>query len=153
MGYPTATLSIKQLTDTSTVPTYGSEQAAGLDLYADLGEVEDTHGIIVVFPGERKLIKTGIAIAVPAGHYGRVAPRSGIAFKSGMDVLAGVIDEDYRGDVGVILVNHGYQDFIVHHGDRIAQLVIERCTRCDVYVRDDLPGTARGAGKFGSTGK
>lgn len=98
-------------------------------------------------------MKTGIAIAAPSGHYARVAPRSGLAYKSGMDVMAGVIDEDYRGDVGVILINLGDKDFIIHHGDRVAQLILERCTRCSVDVVAELSDTRRGAGKFGSTGK
>lgn len=157
MGYPTTILEIKQLTDSSTVPTYGSELAAGIDLYADVKHHAPDGGsgfeTITIKPGERKLIKTGIAVSVPPGHYGRVAPRSGLAYKSGMDVMAGVIDEDYRGDVGVILINLGDKDFIVHHGDRIAQLITERCTRCVLRTVDKLSDTARGAGKFGSTGK
>lgn len=157
MTYPTAQLQIKQFTSTSIVPTYGSDQAAGLDLYADVKHHAPEGGsgfeTLTVKPGERKLVKTGIAIAAPSGHYARVAPRSGLAYKSGMDVMAGVIDEDYRGDVGVILINLGDKDFIIHHGDRVAQLILERCTRCSVDVVAELSDTRRGAGKFGSTGK
>lgn len=100
----------------------------------------------------RALLKTDIAIAVPAGTYGRVAPRSGLALKAGIDTGAGVIDEDYRGNVGVILFNHSDADFAVAAGDRIAQLILEAIVTPGVDVVEELDDTARGAGGFGSTG-
>ena len=100
----------------------------------------------------RAMLKTDIAIAVPSGTYGRVASRSGLALKHGLDVGAGVIDEDYRGNVGVILFNHTDVDFIVAAGDRVAQLILEKIVTPDVEVVEDLSETARGGGGFGSTG-
>ncbi len=100
----------------------------------------------------RVLLKTDIAIAVPSGTYGRVAPRSGLALKNGIDTGAGVIDEDYRGNVGVILFNHTDTDFAVAAGDRVAQLILEAIQTPAVEVVDELEDTARGAGGFGSTG-
>lgn len=157
-GVPTDVLRVKRLTDTATIPTYGSNGAAGLDLYADLAGRETVLGIE---PGERMLIKTGISIAIPRGHYARIAPRSGLAFKNGIDVLAGVVDEDYRGEVGVILYNTTQKDrsgayqqpFAINHGDRIAQLIIEKYTPCLPVEVDSLDDTSRGVAGFGSTGK
>ena len=106
-----------------------------------------------VVPARGKaLLKTDLSIAVPAGTYGRVAPRSGLALKHGIDTGAGVIDEDYRGNVGVILFNHSDADFAVAAGDRIAQLVLEAIVTPPVAVVAELDETARGAGGFGSTG-
>jgi len=98
------------------------------------------------------LVKTDLSIAVPAGTYGRVAPRSGLAWKHSIDVGAGVIDADYRGNVGVILFNHSDKDFKVEIGDRIAQLIIERIELPHVQEVDELDDTIRGGGGFGSTG-
>ncbi len=100
----------------------------------------------------RALLKTDIAIAVPAGTYGRVAPRSGLALKAGIDTGAGVIDADYRGNVGVILFNHSDTDFAVAAGDRIAQLILEAIVTPPVAAVDELDDTDRGADGFGSTG-
>jgi dUTP pyrophosphatase len=100
----------------------------------------------------RALVKTDIKISVPNGTYGRVAPRSGLAYKHGIDTMAGVIDADYRGPVGVILANLSETDFPVKIGDRIAQLIVERVVMPDVVVVDQLEDTVRGAGGFGSTG-
>ena len=100
----------------------------------------------------RALLKTDLAIAVPAGTYGRVAPRSGLALKAGIDTGAGVIDADYRGNVGVILFNHSDTDFAVAAGDRIAQLILEAIVTPPVAAVDELDDTDRGAGGFGSTG-
>ena len=106
-----------------------------------------------VVPARGKaMFKTDIAVAVPTGTYGRVAPRSGLALKHGIDVGAGVIDEDYRGNVGVILFNHSDVDFPVAAGDRVAQLVLERIETPLVEVCEDLTETVRGDGGFGSTG-
>jgi len=139
------TLLFKRLIDHGLpIPTRGSEFAVGLDLQA----ADDA----VLEPGERKLIKTGFAVQLPDGHYGRVAPRSGLAYKHGIDVLAGVIDIDYRGDVGVILINTSQNTFTVNKGDKIAQLIVEACSYPDVKEVDELPETVRGQGGYGSTG-
>jgi dUTP pyrophosphatase len=106
------------------LPTRGSAQAAGYDLYA----CEDT----VIPKGGRKVVQTGISIALPEGHYGRVAPRSGLAVKYGIDTGAGVVDSDYRGLLGVVLFNFGEADFPFKAGDRIAQLIIEKISTPDV---------------------
>lgn len=144
-------LPIKRLAPSAILPTYGSAFAAGMDLHALLPVELPDQGLTIA-PGERKLIQTGISVAIPAGWYGRVAPRSGLAYKHGIDVLAGVIDSDYRGEIGVILLNTGSEAFVVRHGDRIAQLVIERAPQASLVEVDDLPATDRGAGGFGSTG-
>ncbi|CAD6936573.1 unnamed protein product [Tilletia controversa] len=127
------------------LPTRGSAAAAGYDLYA----AED-----VLLPGGngRKVVPTGIKLAVPEGCYGRVAPRSGLASKHGIDVGAGVIDADYRGLLGVLLFNFGDADFQIKAGDRIAQLVLEQIRTPDVAEVENLEETDRGAGGFGSTG-
>ena len=151
----------KLLTKFATVPTYGSEEAAGMDLsydaYSGLGpdvpEFKSLTLVHVMKPGERVLFKTGISMALPPFHYGRIAPRSGLAYKSGIDVMAGVIDSDYRGEIGVILINHGDEDFQVNHGDRIAQMIITPYEIAMPYVVEDLDNTGRGSGGFGSTGK
>ena len=122
----------------------GSAGAAGYDLCA-------AHDGVVPARG-KALIKTDLAIMVPVGTYGRVAPRSGLAWKNSIDVGAGVIDEDYRGNVGVILFNHSETDFQVKEGDRIAQLILEKIVTADVEEVEELDESARGAGGFGSTG-
>lgn len=100
----------------------------------------------------KALIPTDISMAIPSGYYGRVAPRSGLAVKHFIDVGAGVIDEDYRGPLGVVLFNHSQNDFAVKKGDRIAQLLLEKIATPDIEVVEDLDETERGAGGFGSTG-
>jgi dUTP pyrophosphatase len=137
-------LKVKLIHPDAQVPSRGSIHAAGVDLYAPEG-----HRLV---PGQRKLIPTGLKIAVPHGFYGRVAPRSGIAFKHGIDVLAGVIDSDYRGELGVLLINTGTQNFIIQKGDRIAQLIVEAILTPEVIHVEELDDTERGAGGFGSTG-
>ena len=130
------------------LPSKATEQSAGFDLRAL------TSG--VVHRGCRQLVKTGFAIAIPAGMVGVVCPRSVLALKYGVTVLnaPGIIDRDYRGDVGVILINHGADDFEYKQGDRIAQLVIVSEYGGDImmYEVDDLDDTDRGAGGFGHTG-
>lgn len=150
-------LPVKLLTETARLPTRGSEKAIGLDLYADL-----PGGPLRLRVGSQLCISTGIAIAVPSGHYGRVAPRSGMAFNFSVDVMAGVLDEDYRGEVKVILTRHlkdndleeynPDNDLIITHGDRMAQLILERASIMPVRAVDELFLTVRGTGKFGSTG-
>lgn len=137
-------LRVKLLNEHAKLPVRGSAGAAGYDL----ASCES----VVVPAGERRIIKTGVSVAVPPGTYGRVAPRSGLAVRQGIDVLAGVIDEDYRGELAVILLNTGDAPFEVSPGDRVAQLVLERIVTPDTVVVDDLDETARGAAGFGSTG-
>ena len=100
----------------------------------------------------KELVKTDLSVAIPKGTYARVAPRSGLAWKKFIDVGAGVVDYDYRGNVGVILFNHGEEDFVVRKGDRVAQLILERIVTPDVVECEDLEDTERGAGGFVSTG-
>lgn len=150
-------LLIKRLTTTAKLPTRGSADAVGYDLSADLptwsyGSGSIRHVNTIVRPQSWSKITTGISAAIPIGYYGRVAPRSGLALKHGIDVLAGVIDPDYRGDISVILMNHGDDLFEVTQGMRIAQLVIERCALPQVVELDHLPDTVRGIGAYGSTG-
>ena len=150
-GTDTGILPVMKLNEHATIPTYGSNDAAGMDLYANLSGAEGD--MYTLAPGERKLFKTGIAVAIPRGFYGRIAPRSGLAYKHGIDVMAGVVDSDYRGDVGVILINLGDEDFEVKHGDRIAQFIIEDYKPCLPVPALSLDDTSRGVGGFGSTGK
>ncbi|KDO34188.1 hypothetical protein SPRG_01422 [Saprolegnia parasitica CBS 223.65] len=139
------TLLVKKLSATAVLPARGSALAAGFDLASAYECVIPAHG--------KALVKTDIAIAIPSGCYARVAPRSGLSWKNHLDVGAGVIDEDYRGNVGVVLFNHANEDFHVKAGDRIAQLILERIVaQADVQEVDELSDTARGDGGFGSTG-
>ncbi|KAI8060986.1 dUTPase-like protein [Gongronella butleri] len=138
-------LLVKRLSENAKLPTRGSARAAGYDLYSSADTVIPAQGRVVV--------PTDISIAVPSGCYGRVAPRSGLAVKNFIDTGAGVIDEDYRGPVGVVLFNFAKEDYQVRQGDRIAQLVLERIYTPDVMEVEDLDATERGAGGYGSTGK
>ena len=129
-------------------PLYASEQAAGADVYAHL--TQD----VILQPGQSTLIPTGLKFAIPEGFEIQVRPRSGLAFKSGITVLnsPGTIDSDYRGELGVILINHSKQPFTVTQGMRIAQIVIAPVYRATFLVEETLAETARGAGGFGHTG-
>ena len=131
------------------LPHYATEHAAGMDLRAAVAEA------VVLSPGERALIPTGLAIALPEGFEAQVRPRSGLALKHGITVLnsPGTIDADYRGEVGVILVNHGQQAFPIQRGERIAQMVIAPVSRVGWQPAESLDDTARGAGGFGSSGR
>ena len=131
------------------LPAYATEHAAGLDLVAAVPAP------LVLPPGRRALVPTGIALALPDGFEAQVRPRSGLALKNGVTVLnsPGTIDADYRGEVGVILINHGDQPFTVERGQRIAQLVVARHERVVWEPAAALPDSARGTGGFGSTGK
>ncbi|HXD33189.1 MAG TPA: dUTP diphosphatase [Pyrinomonadaceae bacterium] len=137
-------LEFKRLDPSAVLPTRGSVAAAGLDLYS----IED----ISIAPRQRILARTGLAIAVPEGFYGRVAPRSGLAMKMGLDVLSGVIDADYRGEIGCLLYNTGDEPIELAKGSKICQLIIEKIITPDAVWSEDLTATARGAGGFGSTG-
>jgi dUTP pyrophosphatase len=130
------------------LPAYATAQSAGLDLMAAI------EGEIVLAPGARQLIPTGLAIALPAGYEAQVRPRSGLALKHGITVLnsPGTIDADYRGEVKVLLINHGAEPFRLQRGDRIAQMVVAPVTRIAWNVVAALDETERGAGGYGSTG-
>ena len=138
-------LLIKRLSPAAILPKKGSEYAAGYDLYALKGATVPAKG--------KALIETGLAMAIPEGNYGRIAPRSGLAAKNMIDVGAGVIDADYRGEVKILLFNLGEADFEVKAEDRVAQLIIEKYTPTTlVEVEGKLEETVRGSGGFGSTG-
>jgi len=137
-------IEVQLLTQTATPPTRGTPGAAGLDLYAS--------DEVTVHPICRKLVPTGVAVAIPADHVGLIWPRSGLAVKHGIDVLAGVIDCDYRGEVKVALINHGESSVLIEQGDRIAQLVIQRYEASPIAIVSELGGTHRGERGFGSTG-
>ncbi|KAM8972269.1 deoxyuridine 5'-triphosphate nucleotidohydrolase, mitochondrial [Pelodytes ibericus] len=141
----TSLLKFAKLTEHAFTPTRGSVRAAGYDLYSAYD--------YIIAPMDKAVVKTDIQICVPAGCYGRIAPRSGLAAKYFIDVGAGVIDEDYRGNVGVVLFNFGKDVFEVKKGDRVAQLICERILYPDLEEVKILDGTERGAGGFGSTGQ
>ncbi|MDD9938709.1 MAG: dUTP diphosphatase [Myxococcales bacterium] len=148
----TPTLKVHRLSPAlSKLPSYGSDGAAGLDLSAAL------ESAMTLAPGERAAVPTGLAIALPAGHEGQVRPRSGLSIKHGVTVVnaPGTVDEDYRGEVKVLLVNLGQEPHVIKPGDRIAQLVVAPVTRVEVVERtaDALGETGRGGGGFGSTGR
>jgi dUTP pyrophosphatase len=128
------------------LPAYESDGAAGMDVRA----AKD----LVIAAGQRALVPTGFAIAIPHGFEVQVRPRSGLALKKGISVpnSPGTIDSDYRGELGVILINHGAEDFTIAHGDRIAQIVAAPVQRAEMIEVDELDKTERGDGGFGSTG-
>ena len=134
----------KQLDPRAVLPKRGSALAAGLDVCC----IEDVR----IEPKQRMTASTGLAVAIPAGFYGRVAPRSGLAAKNGLDVLAGVIDSDYRGEICVVLYNTGDEPINLPAGSKICQLIIEQIITPEAAWATDLDETARGAGGFGSTG-
>ena len=129
-------------------PFYATEQSAGADLYAAIEENE------TLKPGQRKLIPTGFAIALPENSEAQIRPRSGLAYKNGITVLntPGTIDADYRGEIKVLLINFGEEDFTIERGMRIAQMIIAPVTQSVFEVVDDIDSTKRGDGGFGSTG-
>ena len=131
------------------LPAYQTAHAAGLDLLANLPD-----GPVTLGPGERHLIPTGLTIELPPNTEGQVRPRSGLALKHGITVLnsPGTIDADYRGEVKVLLINHGETAFPIQHGDRIAQLIVARYERIEWEEASQLSDTERGAGGYGSTG-
>jgi dUTP pyrophosphatase len=133
------------------LPAYQSAHAAGLDLLAAVPEDKP----LTLQPGQRVLVPTGLMIAVPPGHEAQVRPRSGLALKHGVTVLnsPGTVDADYRGEVSVLLINHGEEPFTIRRGERIAQLVIAAVTQANLVVVASLPSTDRGSGGFGSTGR
>lgn len=144
MAAPVPPLLVKKLSANATTPTRGSAFAAGYDLYAAAS--------LTLKAKSKGLVSTDLAIAVPAGTYGRVAPRSGLASKHFLDTGAGVIDADYRGEVKVLMFNFSDVDYEVKQGERVAQLVLERIVTPDVMEVETLEESVRGAGGFGSTG-
>jgi dUTP pyrophosphatase len=141
---------VRVLRETSNeLPAYETADSAGLDLRANLAEP------VTLSPGARVLIPTGLRLEIPSGYEGQVRPRSGLALKQGLTVLnsPGTIDPDYRGDVGVILVNLSEQDQRIEHGDRVAQLVFAPVIQAQLVGVETLGESDRGAGGFGSTGK
>ncbi len=137
-----------QNSSTNEIPAYATEGAAGLDVRANLTES------VTLQPLERRLIPTGLRVAIPMGYEIQVRPRSGLAFKHGITVLntPGTIDADYRGEIGVLLVNLSNTPFVVEHGERIAQLVVAKHEQAEWEIVNELNETTRGAGGFGSTG-
>lgn len=131
------------------LPHYETALSAGMDLRANMDEP------LVLKPGARILIPTGLFIALPDGLEAQIRPRSGLAFKHGITVLnaPGTIDADYRGEIKVLLINHGSEDFIINDGERIAQMVIANYVQAQWSAVEELNSTQRGAGGFGSTGK
>ena len=130
------------------LPEYATPGSAGMDLRANIDAP------ITLAPGERKLISTGIYIALPVGYEAQIRPRSGLALKHGIGLanMLGTVDSDYRADVGVILINLGQEDFVVNDGDRIAQMVIAKYETAEWEVVDELDETERGEGGYGHTG-
>lgn len=131
------------------IPSYETKFSAGVDLRANI--TED----VLLKPFERCLVKTGIFLEIPEGYEAQVRPRSGLALKKGISLVnsPGTIDADYRGEIGVILINMSQEDFKISHGDRIAQLVFAKCEQADWIEVEELNKTERGEGGFGSTGK
>jgi len=131
------------------LPRYMSDQAAGMDLYAAVDEPE------ILVKGAIKLIPTGLKMALPEGYEAQIRPRSGLAFKHGISMVnsPGTIDADYRGEIKVIMINHGDADFVINRGERIAQMVINQIAQIDWEQTTSLDETTRGAGGFGHTGK
>ena len=133
------------------LPTYQTAYAAGLDLLAAVPE----HAPLILAPGRHALVPTGLAVALPSGFEAQVRPRSGLAAKHGITVLnaPGTVDADYRGEIGVLLINHGDAPFAIRRGERIAQLVIAAVVRAELVAATTLSATDRGNGGFGSTGR
>ena len=142
-------LQIKQLKSGINTPKYATDDSAGFDL-----EAANTENITIK-PGQTSLIPTGLAIALPKGYEAQVRPRSGLAYKNSITVLntPGTIDSDYRGEIKVILFNHGKEDFLINNKDRIAQMILTPVVKMELEEADNLPDSIRGEGGFGSTGK
>ena len=140
---------VKKLSESATLPTYGSEFSAGADLYACLS------GNVVILPGKTCMIPTGLAMEIPEGYGGFIYARSGLSVKKGLAPAnkVGVVDADYRGEIMVALHNHSEEERVVSHGERIAQMVIAPFLKVFFEEADSLEDTARGEGGFGSTGK
>jgi len=129
------------------LPQYMTDQAAGMDIFAAVSDEE------VILPGQIKKIATGIAIALPEGYEAQIRPRSGLALKNGISLVnsPGTIDADYRGEIGLIIINHGENPFVIKRGARLAQMVVQKVFRADWEETSELNGTVRGSGGFGHT--
>lgn len=141
-------IAVQRIRPEAVMPRYLSDLAAGMDLHAAL------KWPLTLRPGERALVPTGLAMAIPSGYEGQVRPRSGLALNHGVTLVnaPGTIDADYRGEIGIILINHGQEDFTIKPGDRIAQLVIGRVLQARFSEVSSLDETRRGSGGFGHTG-
>lgn len=142
-------IKFKKLNEKATIPEYKTDGAAGFDLNVLLENESE-----IIKKGEIKLLKTGLALALPDGYEAQVRSRSGLSLKNGIIVLnaPGTIDSDYRGEIGVILINLGSEDFLIENNSRIAQMVISKYEKADIEIVDNLDSTERGNGGFGSTG-
>jgi dUTP pyrophosphatase len=138
-------IKIKKIDSNAVIPKYAHEYDAGMDLYS----IED----YVLKPMEKKIFKIGLKIEISKGYYGSIRDRSGLAAKYSIHVLAGVIDSNYRGEVGIVLINLGQEDFNIGKGDRIAQILIQPIETAEIEDVEDVSETERGEGCFGSTGK
>lgn len=136
---------VKKLTSTAIIPKRNCPTDAGADLFSD--------ETCIIKSGEWRAVSTGISISLPEGSYGRIAPRSGLALKNGIDVLGGVVDSGYRGEIKVILFNHSDINKLINAGDKIAQLIIEQCLILDAIEVDSLESSDRGEKGFGSSGQ
>jgi len=139
---------VKKLHSQAIVPVYMTEHAAGMDLCTVVDEP------VVLAPGERALLPTGLAMEIPPGYEGQVRPRSGLALKKGIALVnsPGTIDADYRGEIGIIIINHGSEPVEIMPGDRVAQLIVAPVTRAVLIEVEDLTDTGRNSGGFGHTG-
>lgn len=148
-------IKIKKLTETAKLPTRGSEQAAGYDLYADSINIGERDWVLRIDPGQTVKIGTGVAVAIPEGYFGGIYARSGLSIKNGLAPAnkVGVIDSDYRGEIVVALHNHSDKRQLIRQGDRIAQLIVQPYCSFEWQEVDKLDDTERGDGGFGSTGK
>ena len=148
MAPQTLTVQVRRLSPAAILPRYMTDLAAGVDLHAALA------ADVTLAPGERTLVPTGLALAIPAGFEGQVRPRSGLALKKGVSLVnsPGTIDADYRGEVGIIIINHGQEAVTIAPGERIAQLIIAPVVRAEFVEVDELDTTRRNAGGFGHTG-
>lgn len=138
-------LSVQKLNESATIPTRGSSGSAGYDLYS-------CGNNFLVEPFKNALVDTGIAMAIPEGYYGRIAPRSGFSVRTGLIVNAGVIDSDYRGEIKVLLQNPTQTPVSIGNGERIAQIIFEKIGNFNLTAVDSLDNTSRGSDGFGSTG-
>lgn len=141
-------LTIKKLKADATEPKYMTDAAAGMDIFSS--NEED----ILLQPGARTMVPTGIAIALPPGYEAQIRPRSGLAHKHGISIIntPGTIDADYRGEIKVLMINHGDKEFVITKDLRIAQMVINKVYRAEMVIAEDLDETTRGEGGFGHTG-
>jgi dUTP pyrophosphatase len=148
MAQKILTVQVRRLSPAAILPRYMTDLAAGVDLHATLAAE------LTLAPGERTLIPTGLALAIPAGFEGQVRPRSGLALKKGVSLVnsPGTIDADYRGEVGIIIINHGQDAVTIAPGERIAQLIIAPVVRAEFVEVVELDTTRRNAGGFGHTG-